>query len=734
MLKLSSHVVALLGGILCAVGPAARAAAPAATTAPTSQPAAAAAALIIAAPANPLWHVAPDGRSAVLIEATANACVLELHKDQLKPDTRLLLESDAGGIVLSSGQVNLPVLMRRGADTPVDLGLSADPANPVLKVDGQESARARGVWIDLCLRQQDPIVRLKLTNLTYATVKVGDATTEPDRPAPQGGAAASSLAGGGGVLDRAKRAVFQLRIKGPDGKLAASGSGFLFAKGGYGITNYHVVSGAKAATAVFAGEENERTVELWAIRKDLDLALVKIGNGDADVIKRGTLPERAAQPAEGQEVFSLGFPLNFGYSVNRGVVNGLRTSDHLPADVRKEFPGVTSWVQTDCTINPGNSGGPLIDGTGSVVGINTWVFLGGQNVYFAIRASEAKPLLASVGAKPVGFAAVAGDTHAASQRNWQSFAEKLPKLDIKQTGSAEQLRAAVGGLNSALSRKCTACGGDGTVIVKVTTGRTIIGRPIQSTEPRPCSVCKGRGTISSAPPVVAKIIGRICTSIATLNQKDPKAQRALGEAYTALTQTVRGTPLASGEMNEQAMAQMAQGGLKPNEPIAVSGLYLFGNVAPDPADARKQPGEEGGAEKRIPSAATQPSGWAPTDSQGERIHFLKMLGSDQILVVRGPRLADEVLQGPAIVGGLVAGEMKIPDGTRFLVLQGGFIVKATVDRIYGTGADGKSPGSPTPAPPRTTPPRTTPPRTAPGAPPTTSPGAGNGAPQGYPQR
>jgi S1-C subfamily serine protease len=709
MFKKSYYVCLLLGAIACGWMPSARAAAP--TTAPATQPAGP---VILAPPANPSWHVAADGRSAVLIEATAGACVLDIHKDQLKADTHLVLESDAGGVVLSSGKVDLPVLLRRAGDTPLDLALSADAADPVLKVDGQESARARGVWIDLCLRQQDPIVHLKLTNLTYATVKFvqGDTGLASSRV----GAFNPSLNNGGGALDRAKRAVFQLRIKDANGKVVAAGSGFLFAKGGYGITNYHVVSGASGASAIFAGEERERSVELWATRKDLDLALVKIGNGEADVIARGMLPERPTPPAEGQEVWALGFPLELGYSVTRGVVNGLRASSHLPAEVQKAFPGVTSWVQTDCTINSGNSGGPLIDASGSVVGINTWVFLGGQNVYFAIRVGEAKPLLATLAAKPVGFASVEGDKHAASQRNWQSFAEKLPKLTIRQTGTADQLRGAVSGLESAISRKCTACGGDGTVLVKVTTGRTIIGRPIQSTEQRQCSVCKGRGVISSAPPVIAKIISRICTSVATLNEKDPKAQRALGDAYDVLTQTIRGTPLASGDMNHQAMAQLAQGGFKPNEPIAVSGMYLFGNVAPDPADVKKPPTEKGGSggvEKKIPSAATQPgggNGWAPTPaaSEGERIHFLRMLGSDQILVVRGPRLADEVLEGPAIVGGLVAGELKIPDGTRFLVLQGGFMLKATADRIYGNGPDGKSPPSSTQPPPRGTSPGGTP--------------------------
>jgi tetratricopeptide (TPR) repeat protein len=88
----------------------------------------------------------------------------------------------------------------------------------------------------------------------------------------------------------------------------------------------------------------------------------------------------------GQKVLVIGAPLGLEYSI----------SDGLFSSVRPEFYQET--LQFTAPISPGNSGGPLLDMQGKVVGIVTYIKVGGsdiiaQNLNFAVSVNQAKTLI-----------------------------------------------------------------------------------------------------------------------------------------------------------------------------------------------------------------------------------------------------------------------------------------------------------------------------------------------------
>ena len=186
-----------------------------------------------------------------------------------------------------------------------------------------------------------------------------------------------------------------------------TGSGFIIDGAGHVLTNYHVVENATEVRLLLA-EGGSFVGRLVGTAPAFDLALLQIENGAAAIRDLG-LPQLGDSDLVeiGQKVLAIGNPLGLHNTLTTGIISG-RSRDIPGAPVGLE----EAFIQTDAAISPGSSGGPLVDSAGAVIGINTLVARGGQNLGFAIPINFVKkivPELVSMGHayKPnLGFSAI----------------------------------------------------------------------------------------------------------------------------------------------------------------------------------------------------------------------------------------------------------------------------------------------------------------------------------------
>jgi S1-C subfamily serine protease len=110
-----------------------------------------------------------------------------------------------------------------------------------------------------------------------------------------------------------------------------------------------------------------------------------------------TLPQGQYSPAHigdsdkleiGQKVVAIGHPFGLGYAFSTGIVSGFGKVLEPKQDVFQE-----RVIQTTTPFNPGNSGGPLVDSEDRVVGINSAILMGAQNIGFAIPINTVKSIV-----------------------------------------------------------------------------------------------------------------------------------------------------------------------------------------------------------------------------------------------------------------------------------------------------------------------------------------------------
>jgi len=179
-----------------------------------------------------------------------------------------------------------------------------------------------------------------------------------------------------------------------DGKIrVGGGSGFIVDPSGIILTNKHVVIDKDAEYTVIAQDEKKYSARVVARDPINDVAILKI---DADNLPTLELGD-SNKIALGQTVVAIGNALGeFKNTVSTGIVSGLSRLISAITDMKGNMERLRGLIQTDAAINPGNSGGPLVNLSGKVIGINSAVVFGAQNIGFAIPINKAREDLEDV--------------------------------------------------------------------------------------------------------------------------------------------------------------------------------------------------------------------------------------------------------------------------------------------------------------------------------------------------
>jgi serine protease Do len=174
------------------------------------------------------------------------------------------------------------------------------------------------------------------------------------------------------IIERFETAIIQIAT------MTGTGTGFYVKQYNLIVTNDHVVD--KSAEVSIAGKLfDKRLARVWFTDRKHDLAFIEPPAGvDLPEVKLGKY--EGVKP--GDEVVALGHPFDLIYTATQGVISKV---DRIRSGLK--------YIQVDAAINPGNSGGPLVYENGEVLGVNSFIIRGGDNLGFALPVSYLKTAL-----------------------------------------------------------------------------------------------------------------------------------------------------------------------------------------------------------------------------------------------------------------------------------------------------------------------------------------------------
>ena len=235
------------------------------------------------------------------------------------------------------------------------------------------------------------------------------------------------------------------------------GSGVLIDDQGSIVTNAHVVDGAAKITVTFH-DGTRLPAKLIGSDPQSDVALLHVAlpHGPHTVAQLGDSDKLEI----GQKVLAIGHPFGLGYAFSTGIVSGFGKLLEPRQEAFQE-----RVIQTTTPMNLGNSGGPLVDSEDRVIGINSAILMGAQNIGFAIPINTVKSIVAELrrnGRVIRPWLGVKGKFVTDDVRNLIALplVNGLLILDVEKGSPAEAIGVRAGNLDVTIEGESWILGGD----------------------------------------------------------------------------------------------------------------------------------------------------------------------------------------------------------------------------------------------------------------------------------
>ena len=201
--------------------------------------------------------------------------------------------------------------------------------------------------------------------------------------------AGQSLAQGTGQVRAVARqvlpSVVTISVYDAQGRQLGSGSGFLLSSKGVIATCFHVIQQADSAKVHLQSGDAYRVEGCLELDIEKDFAIIKINAVELPTVKLGNSDRLEIA----ENVIAVGAPLGLEGTVTTGIVSHVRPMEGYRV------------IQHTAHISPGSSGGPLLNESGQVVGVNSFLLQGGQAIYFALPINYVRAAWENARGRPI---------------------------------------------------------------------------------------------------------------------------------------------------------------------------------------------------------------------------------------------------------------------------------------------------------------------------------------------